>query len=147
MKNGLYWGLGIVILGVVAFYLFGKKDNSSNNSAKGKTKTIKYLSDLVKEQVNIDSLTSRDLTEWFKLNQNQFPDSIKMIIAVADKKTLTGLGYELNCEIDEEKNIVQFFYDDKTTEVLLVRLIKFESINSALQARLLEGDGMIVVEK
>ena len=147
MKNGLYWGLGIVILGVVAVYLFGRKDNPSNNSAKGKAKTIKYLSDLVKEQVNIDSLTSRDLTEWFKLNQNQFPDSIKMIIAVADKKTLNGLGYELNCEIDEKKNIVQFFYDDKTTEVLLVRLIKFESINSALQARLLEGDGMIVVEK
>ena len=49
--------------------------------------------------------------------------------------------------IDEEKSILQFFYNDDTSEVLLIRLIKFESINSSLQARLFEEDGMIVVTK
>ena len=146
MRNGLLWGIGIVVLGVVAVYCFSKKENK-NGDNKEKTKEDKLLDELVKSQSTVDHLTTKHLTDWFKSHQDKFPDTTKMIIAIPDEKTLKGLGYVLNCKIDEEKNILQFFYNDETTEILLIRLIKFESINSALQARLIEEDGMIVVTK
>ncbi len=150
MKNGLFWGLGIVVLGVAAIYFFGKKEGNKNSGTNGnrrKSRIVKHLSELVKNQTAVENLSIKDLTEWFKSHQNQFPISTKMIIAIPNEKMLKGLGYELNCSIDEEKSILQFFYNDDTSEVLLIRLIKFESINSSLQARLFEEDGMIVVTK
>jgi hypothetical protein len=68
-----------------------------------------------------------------------------MIITTPTEENMRGLGYPADNDLDVDTNIIQLFYDDEAGNALLVRLVNFTDIDSNLQAKLIEQEGMIVV--
>ena len=161
IRNGVAFGIGVTVgviaVGAVAYYIYTqkKKTVSGDKEAEGSKKFseklkqnvsgTKSLEGLIQSQVFVDLLTSKDLTDWFKENKNDFPESIKMIISVPTEENLKGMGYAITKIIDPQKNIIQLFYDDEKKEVIKIRLVNYANIETNLQAHLIEENGMIVV--
>lgn len=87
------------------------------------------------------------LNQWFKEQKGAMDDGITRIYAIPTKETLSHLGYCLEDELDSEHNILQCYYDTNTGDILGLRVVQFENIDSNFQAYLIEHDGLIRVEK
>lgn len=160
MRYELAFGAGVVIgvaaVGTIVYYLHkNKKANEEMESEveekfarklKENSINIKMVDELLKKQTYVDVLSSRELTAWFKENRGEFPDTIKMLICVPTEENIKGLGYNMVEEIDPNKSILQVFYNSDTGKVLKTRIVSFGDIDSNLQARLIEEDGIIVVK-
>lgn len=143
--EGLVFGVGIAIGVVIVLFLYKMYKNQTIAESQ-KTKDKSKLEYIVSEQTYIETVTVKDLTDWFRENRDQFTEDIKMIIAMPTVEVMKGLGCIEGKELDLNSTILQFFYDEKTGMHLKSRLVNYENINSNLQARLLEEDGLIVVK-
>lgn len=112
---------------------------------KVKEEKSQRLKDLIANQTYIELLTTRELTGWFKENRDKVNSNAKMIITIPTEDNMRGLGYPAETGLDADTNIVQLFYDENVGNALLVRLVNFTDIDSNLQAKLIEQEGMIVV--
>lgn len=110
-----------------------------------KAKQIEKFNDLLSQQTYVDRLTANELTRWFKENKDQMPENAKMLIVTPTSSTMKGLGFSGEDDLDENTNVVQVFYDEKTGDALKLRLVNFTDIDTNLQAKLIENDGMIVI--
>lgn len=90
-------------------------------------------------------LTANILTEWFKKNKYSLEENVTRVIAVPSKEILGRLGYHLDAELEKDKNLLQFYYDNSTNDVLGMRIVRYENIDSNFQAKLLESNGIIKV--
>lgn len=105
----------------------------------------KKLDDLIANQIYVESLTTKELTSWFKENKNRVAMSARMMIITPTVENMRGLGYPAETNLDVDTNIVQLFYDEESGSELLIRLVNYTDIDSNLQAKLIENEGMIVV--
>lgn len=112
---------------------------------KVKEEQNQRLKDLIANQTYVELLTSKELTGWFKENRNKVNGSAKMIIITPTEDNMRGVGYPAETDLDADTNIVQLFYDEDAGNTLLVRLVNYTDIDSNLQAKLIEQEGMIVV--
>ena len=103
------------------------------------------LNDLITNQTYVELLTARELTDWFRKKIEKVISKAKMMVLVPSEEHMRGLGYPAETDIDVDTNVVQLFYDEDTNEAVLVRLVNYTDIESNLQARLIENDGMLVV--
>lgn len=103
------------------------------------------LKDLIANQTYVELLTTKELTSWFKVNRDKVAADAKMIIITPTEDNMRGLGYPADTDLDVDSNIVQLFYDEELGNALLVRLVNFTDIDTNLQAKLIEQEGMIVV--
>lgn len=156
MKEMLPYVGGMIVGAAICYggyrlYKYYKKENIKEENdifeEKLKLKEIKSekLNDLIRNQTYVNLLTSKELTSWFKQNQNKVEEKAKMLIVIPTQDNMSGLGYPKESDIDTEANIIQLFYDEDKGKVLLIRLISYTDIDSNLQAKLIEQDGMIVV--
>ena len=156
MKEMLPYVGGMIVGAAICYggyrlYKYYKKENIKQENdifeEKLKLKEIKSekLNDLIRNQTYVNLLTSKELTSWFKQNQNKVEEKAKMLIVIPTQDNMSGLGYPKESDIDTEANIIQLFYDEDKGKVLLIRLISYTDIDSNLQAKLIEQDGMIVV--
>ena len=160
IRNGVAFGIGItvgvVVAGAAIYYVYNKKKNieiereaeASEKFAeklRSKKSSVKSLKELLVTQAYVDLLTSKELTNWFRDNQDGLETSYKMIISIPTEDIINGLGYTKDVDIDPDKNVLQLFYDDENKKVLKIRLVGFTDIESNLQAHLLEEDGMLVI--
>ena len=156
MKEMLPYVGGMIVGAAICYggyrlYKYYKKENIKEENdifeEKLKLKEIKSekLNDLIRNQKYVNLLTSKELTSWFKQNQNKVEEKAKMLIVIPTQDNMSGLGYPKESDIDTEANIIQLFYDEDKGKVLLIRLISYTDIDSNLQAKLIEQDGMIVV--
>lgn len=158
IKTILPIGIGVAI-GGIAFYAVFKflKSKDPNNEKlrkeaeyEAKTKLAeerkRKLDELLKTQSSVETLTSKDVSVWFKENKDSFTGNIKMIIAIPTDEILKGLQYPTSEEISKDKNLLQWFYDESNGKVLKIRLITYENIDSNFQAHLLENNGMLVIK-
>ena len=103
------------------------------------------LKDLIENQSYVELLTAKELTSWFKENRNRVASDAQMIIITPTVENMRGLGYPAETSLDVETNLIQLFYDEESGNALLVRLVNYTNIESNLQAKLIENEGMIVV--
>ena len=148
---------GGVVVGVAIFYggyrLYKyyeaqKKDKDKDIFAeklKVKEEQSQRLKDLIANQTYVELLTSKELTGWFKENRHKVNGNAKMIITTPTEDNMRGLGYPAETDLDADTNIVQLFYDEDAGNALLVRLVNYTDIDSNLQAKLIEQEGMIVI--
>lgn len=148
--GGMIVGAAICYGGYRLYKYYKNEDIKEENAIfeeKLKLKEIKNekLNDLIRNQTYVNLLTSKELTSWFKQNQNKVEAKAKMLIVIPTEDNMSGLGYPKESDIDTEANIIQLFYDEDMGKVLLIRLLSYTDIDSNLQAKLIEQDGMIVV--
>lgn len=105
--------------------------------------------DSIEEKIEyIDGcVTSTLLNAWFKERKNAMQDDVTRIYALPKKEILSHMGYHIETELDLEKHLMQFYYDSKTGDLLEMRIIRYDNIESNFQARLLEHDGFLKVGK
>lgn len=160
IRDGVALGLGIavgvVVAGAAIYYVYNKKKNQEldreaeasrkfADKLKNSKESGKSLKELLATQAYVDLLTTKELTSWFRNNQDGIESEYKMIISIPTEDIITGLGYSKDIEIDPNKNVLQMFYDGEKKKVLKIRLVNFTDIESNLQAHLIEEDGMLVV--
>lgn len=159
IKTILPIGIGVAIGGIAfyAVYKFLKSKDPNNEKLRkeaeyeAKTKIAeerkKKLDELLKTQSSVETLTSKEVSVWFKENKDSFIGNIKMVIAIPTDEVLKGLQYPISEEINKDKNLLQWFYDESNGNVLKIRLISYENIDSNFQAHLLENNGMLVIKE
>lgn len=162
IRNGVAFGIGAAVgvvavgIGMAVYYYYRKKQtvNTDKEAAASEKFTEllkvsegskKSLKELTENRMNVELLTVKEITGWFKENKNGLPDSIKMIVIIPTEEMLKGLGYAITERIDPDRNIIQLFYDDEKKEAVRIRLVHYSDIDSNLQAHLIEEDGMIVI--
>lgn len=152
---GVGIGIGIAIGTAAVYFLYQHHTRYKNNTQEnGKYRSSKQnqeleekrqlFSQMVQAKCQIDTLSIKDLTNWFRENRSKYLISPKMIIAVPTESQLKGLGY-FGVKLDPKKNILQFFYDSSKNKVLQIRVVEYNNIESNLEAQLIEQDGMIVI--
>ena len=92
-----------------------------------------------------EPLTSAILVQWFKNNKSSLGENVTKIIAIPTSDLLNHIGYHLDAELDEDKNLIQYYYDNTTGDLLGVRVVRFDEIDSNLQTKLLESKGFLKI--
>lgn len=87
------------------------------------------------------------LDQWFREQKGAMDADVTRLYAIPTKKTLSHLGYYLEDELDTEHNILQCYFDTNTGDILGLRIVQFEKIDSNFQAYLIEHDGLIRIKK
>lgn len=91
-------------------------------------------------------VTPEILNKWFKEREDAMAPDVTRIYAIPNAEIVKHLGYHFEESLDIEKNLIQCYYDTKSGDILGLRVVQFENINSNLQTYLLEHDGMIKVK-
>lgn len=86
------------------------------------------------------------LNQWFKEHDDSMAANVTRIYAIPNTDIVNHLGYHFEENLDPEKNLIQCYYETETGDVLGLRVVQFENIDSNLQAYLLEHDGLIKVK-
>ena len=105
----------------------------------------KKFKDLVTNQYFTETLSSKELTAWFREHQVEFTEKTKMIITYLSDEVLSGLGYKATIDFSKDNSLLQFICDNNAKKVYKIRLVTFANISSNLQAKLIENNGMLVV--
>ena len=147
LKEMILLLLGLIVGGAAFIMILGKRKNKTKEQDVriNQEKKQKKFDDLVANQSFVELLTVKELSSWFHEHRSQFNEKIKMLIIMPTEEILTGLGFSKENKLDAETQLLQMFYNEETGEALKIRLISFAEIDSNLQARLIEDDGMIVV--
>ncbi len=100
-----------------------------------------------KIEVVDEVVTAKLMNEWFKNNSEAMADDVTRLYAFPKKDILDHLGFHISDELDPDKHLIQMFYDSKTRDVLGMRIVRFDEIESNFQAKILENDGVLMVTK
>lgn len=144
------FGAGVAVGGVLCYAgyrLYKKKaDAAETGNLFEKRRKLKSIRELVPKQEHIPALDSLNVREWFRDNHVEIED-VKLMIAIPSDKVLNAVGYVLDDdEIDLDKFIIQSIYNSKNGTVYKLRFVAFDSIESALQAKLLENNGLVILD-
>lgn len=105
------------------------------------------LDSLFAEKIEIENLNGPVLAKWFKEKLNGKKGNIKMILSYLDKELLAKYGFTLNKSVNTDNMLLQFLYDEGSSEIIDNRLIRFINIDTNVQAQLEENEGLIVFSK
>lgn len=108
------------------------------------TRFVKNLAEKMEYIAGV--ITPQILNQWFKEREDAMADNVTRIYAIPNADFVEHLGYHFEENLDPEKNLIQCYYDTASGDILGLRVVQFDSINSNLQAFLLEHDGMIKVK-
>lgn len=109
-------------------------------------KHYKSMRELISRQEHVSVLDGANLQEWFRNNHVETEDA-KLMLAIPTAQTLSAVGYRL--EEDGEgldKRLIQAIYNSKNGTIYKLRFVAFDSIDSLLQAKLLENDGLVILD-
>jgi len=88
-------------------------------------------------------VTVEILNRWFKEQPESMEDGVKKVYAIPSPDIMKSFGFHCEEEIDKDHNLLQFFYNDKTRDIMGLRIVQFDGIDSNFQSILLEHDGII----
>lgn len=107
----------------------------------------RFVKNLDEKTEYIDGVVTPEiLNQWFKEREDAMSSSVTRIYAIPNAKIVEHLGYHFEESLDPDRNLIQCYYETETGDILGLRVVQFEKINSNLQAYLLEHDGMIKVK-
>ena len=87
------------------------------------------------------------LNKWFKEQPESMAAGVTKVYAIPTADIMKSFGYHCEEEIDPDKNLLQFFYDEKTKDILGLRIVCFDNIDSTFQSILMERNGIIKFKK
>lgn len=106
----------------------------------------RYICNFEKKTEYVDKLLDGKLiAQWFKEREDAWGDDIVRVCAIPDKNVLNQLGYRLDKEINPDKNLLQFYYNTQTKDIVDLRMIHFKDIDSNLQTNLIENNGILKI--
>ena len=105
------------------------------------------LDSLFNEKSEIENLNGPELAKWFKAKMDGKEGNIKMVLSYIDKELLSKYGFSLKEDVKTENVLLQFLYDEDSSNIIENRLIRFSNIDTNLQAQLEENEGLIVFSK
>lgn len=148
--GGIVVGIAICYGGYRLYKYYSEKNSTKDEDVfaeklKEKEAQAQKLNELISNQAYVEFLTANELISWFKANRDTVPEKAKMIITKPTLENMRGLGYLGENDLDLDTNIVQVLYDDVSGEVYKIRLVNYTDIESNLQSKLIETDGMFVV--
>lgn len=85
------------------------------------------------------------LNKWFKEREDAMSTDCTRVYAVPTKDVLEHLGYYIEDELDEGHNLLQYYYDTKSGDIIGMRILRYESIESNFQAILDEKKGFLKI--
>lgn len=139
---GIAVGCAICYLGYRAY----KHRRRPNVSIFENKKSLKNINELLSKQEHIHNLDSQNLRDWFSKNHMNNSEA-KLMIAIPSETVINAIGYSLsNSEVNLEKSIIQAIYNSKTGQVYKLRFVTYTSIESNLQAKLLENNGLVILD-
>lgn len=141
-------GAGIIVGGAICYWGYKKLIKSSKKPANmfEENKKLKSFRELILKQEKIATLDSANLLDWFDENHSDY-ENAKLMIAVPTDKVLHAIGYKIDESNKDLKNsIIQSIYDSKKGTVYKYRFVTYESIESDLQAKLLENEGLVILD-
>ena len=141
------FGVGVVAGAALCYagyryHKFRTPDPESTPQQSGR-KELKDLDELLAQQEHVSLLDAETLETWFSSNRVESGDA-KLMIAIPSDKVLSAVGYS-GSSADLSKYLIQSIYSSKTGAVHKLRLIGFDSIDSKLEAQLLENDGLVIL--
>lgn len=149
MKEVVSIGVGVAIGGYAVYklndYIKVKQQAGDKKQAEEKIK-LKNVDELFNNQTVVDFLDGKELAKWFRANIELATSGVTQVIAYPTESVLMGLGYEFNTEINTERNLLQFFYNEAKGEILKIRNIGFSSIDEVLRQLLEENEGMAIIQ-
>ena len=74
-------------------------------------------------------------------------DDVTRMYIIPKEDIIKHMGYHFEDELDEEKNLIQCYYETKTGNILGIRIVQFDNINSNFQAVLLQHNGILKMGK
>ncbi len=106
----------------------------------------RFVKNIEEKTEYIDGVvTPQVLDPWFKDKEDAMGEGVVKIYAIPTSDVLSHLGYHFEEAIDENKNLLQYYYEAKSGDIINLRVVQFDSIDSNFQALLLEKQGMIRV--
>lgn len=107
----------------------------------------RFVKNLDEKTEYIDGIvTPQILNQWFKEREDAMADGITKIYAIPNAQIVESLGYHFEESLDPERNLIQCYYETESGDILGLRVVQFENIDTNLQTYLLEHDGMIKVK-
>ena len=91
-------------------------------------------------------ITVDALNKWFKEQPESMTVGVTKVYAIPTADIMKSFGYHCEDEIDPDKNLLQFFYDEKTKDILGLRIVHFDNIDSNFQSVLMERNGIVKVK-
>lgn len=141
-------GAGVVVGGALCYAgykYYRKRSNEEINIFKEKG-NLKSIKELMARQEHIATLDSANLQNWFHINHVEIEEA-KLMIAIPNDKVLNAVGYKLDdADSKLDKCIIQSIYNSKNGKVYKLRFLAYDSIESNLQAKLLENNGLVILD-
>lgn len=107
----------------------------------------RFVRNLDEKTEYIDGVvTPKILNQWFRDREDAMADNVTRIYAIPNAEIVEHLDYHFEESVNPEKNLIQCYYDTASGDILGLRVVQFDSIDSNLQAYLLEHNGMIKVK-
>lgn len=107
------------------------------------TKYVKSLESYVEYIPGV--VTVKILLDWFKHNREAMNSNMDRVIVIPNKENLEHFGYYVQSELNMDKNLMQCYYESATGNVLGMRIVRGEGIDSKVQSLLLDHNGMLFV--
>lgn len=93
------------------------------------------------------TITVTKLNEWFKSNPEAMREGVVRIYASPTYDLLSHLGFNIEENLDPDSHLLQYYYDEKTNDLLGFRVVEFEAMESNFQAKMIEYKGYMRVGK
>lgn len=107
----------------------------------------RFVKNLDEKTEYIDGVVNpKILNQWFKEREDAMADNVTRIYAIPNDDIIEHIGYHFEEKLDPDKYLIQCYYENETGDILGLRIVQFENIDSNLQAYLLEHGGMIKVK-
>ena len=139
-------GAGVAVGGALCYTgyrIYKRRKNEENDQTK--SNNLKSVSELLSISEYIPTLDSNNLQIWFQQNHVDF-ENAKLMIAIPTVHALAAIGYQYDTpDIKLENYIIQSIYDSKSGVIYKFRFVEYGSIESSIQVKLLENDGLVIL--
>lgn len=136
-------GIGIAVGGTLCYLAY--RHYRKKVTAKEEKKNYKSFEELMAQCEFIDVLNFGNIKDWFDSNHVE-RDNIKWMIAFPSEELLNSVGYTLNGSPNPNKMVVMSVYDSKNGTVYKLRFVIYENIESNLHSKLLEDNGLVIID-
>lgn len=135
---------GGIAVGVVIGIAIQKQIEQTEKNKK--TERSKILETCFGEPMYTNTLSMTEVRDWIKAREEKLKSGSKAVVMKVNETTLRNIGKELNIGDGVENNVVIAIINSATKEIDDSALVKYEKLDTRLEAALNKGNGVLVVE-
>lgn len=135
---------GGIAVGVVVGIAVQKQIEQTEKNKK--SERAKILETCFGEPMYTNTLSMTEVRDWIKAREEKLKSGSKAVVMKVNETTLRNIGKELNIGDGVENNVVIAIINSATKEIDDSALVKYEKLDTRLEAALNKGNGVLVVE-